>query len=57
MKQFYQQNYSNKNQITEKRKHSWITLKRPKKKFPHYILGIGIVSISLSDANIKILEI
>ena len=41
--------------------HSCVTLKKPKNKnknkFPHYTLGIVMVFISLSDGNIKILEI
>ena len=31
--------------------------KTKKKKFPHYILGLVVVSISLSDENITILDI
>ena len=61
-KQFYQQQHLNKNQITEKQDFSTESIhallsKDQKNKFPHYIVGTVIVAISLSDANIKILEI
>ena len=60
--QFYQPKYSNKNQITEKqvfatkRIHT-LLLNDQKNNFPQEILVIVMVSISLSDENIKILEI
>ena len=61
-KQFYQLKYSNKNQITEKQvfctKRIYVLLSKDQKnKFSHYISKIVVVSISLLDENIKILEI
>ena len=59
--QFYQPAHSNKNQITEKQelssKNTHALLSEDKRnKFPHRFLGIVMVSISLSDKNIKLLE-
>ena len=46
-----------KSKIFLQKKHSCVTLKRQKNKFPHSILGIVMVSTSLSDESMKILEI
>ena len=61
-KQLYQLKYSNKNQINLKQNFSTESIhallsKDQKNKFPRYIVGIAMVSISLLDENIKILEI
>ena len=59
--QFYQPKYLNKNQIIEKQIFSTkdilaLLSKDQKSKFSHYILGIAMVSINLSDENIKIIN-
>ena len=60
--QFHQSKYSNKGEINQKQVFCTksihvLLLKDQSNKFSHYILGLVVVSISLSDENIKILEI
>ena len=56
--QFYNSKYSDKNQVTEKQEFSpkkdlCFTLKRPNKQVPTLFSCTVVVSISLSDENIK----
>ena len=60
--QFYQPKYWKKNQITKKQVFSTkkilaLPSKEQENKFRHCILEIAMVFVSLSDENIKILEI
>ena len=60
--QFYQPEYSNKSEITEKQVFSTKSIhallsKDQKNKFSHYMLGLVVVSISPTEENIKILKI
>ena len=46
-----------KNNIFLRKAFMHYSQKIKKNKFPHYIVGIVMVAVSLSDADIKILEI